>query len=88
LQNILVNNDKIIKDSIEKYLNKKDEINILPKTTIKNDYCKKNHELLIHINNICDVCEMDPIKGIRYKCNECPDYDLCENCYNFKDDLH
>lgn len=31
---------------------------------------------------------MHPIKGDRYTCLDCEDYDLCENCYNFKDELH
>ena len=35
----------------------------------------------IHFGYICDGCDMAPIKGTRYHCEECPDYDLCEKCY-------
>ena len=32
-----------------------------------------------HLNVLCDVCET-VVKGIRYKCSVCPDYDLCATC--------
>lgn len=32
-----------------------------------------------HTSVICDGCDR-PIKGFRYKCYECYDYDLCEEC--------
>lgn len=34
---------------------------------------------IVHPNIICDNCEVE-IRGIRYKCNNCMDYDLCSVC--------
>lgn len=36
--------------------------------------------LPVHERIICDGCEMTPIRGDRYKCIICPNYDLCSNC--------
>ena len=36
--------------------------------------------VLFHYNVECDVCKMNPIAGIRYKCSMCTDFDLCESC--------
>ena len=30
---------------------------------------------------ICDGCGISPIKHIRYRCSECPEFDLCEICF-------
>ena len=35
---------------------------------------------VIHDKFICDGCDMTPIKGIRYMCSVCSNYDLCEKC--------
>lgn len=34
----------------------------------------------VHAGVRCDGCSVLPIKGIRYKCTSCPNFDLCEDC--------
>ncbi|XP_061691868.1 E3 ubiquitin-protein ligase MIB2 isoform X1 [Syngnathoides biaculeatus] len=41
-----------------------------------------------HYNIICDSCKKHGIRGMRWKCKVCFDYDLCTQCYmNNKHDL-
>ena len=37
---------------------------------------------LKHDNTLCDTCRAQPIFGIRWKCAECNNYDLCSACYH------
>jgi len=45
-------------------------------------------EAWVHCGVTCDGCGAMPILGPRFKCTECPDYDLCGACYIRKDTLH
>ncbi|KAJ1981944.1 hypothetical protein H4R34_001883 [Dimargaris verticillata] len=40
----------------------------------------------VHRGITCNNCHTTPIRGIRYRCANCADYDLCENCE--VDDTH
>ena len=35
-----------------------------------------------HHGTMCDTCRLQPIFGIRWKCAECHNYDLCSACYH------
>ncbi|XP_073256071.1 uncharacterized protein [Porites lutea] len=45
---------------------------------IAEDQARK--EGYIHRGITCNSCQASPICGIRYKCSNCVDYDLCERC--------
>jgi len=34
-----------------------------------------------HLGVTCDECKQRNVLGIRWKCNDCYDYDLCTICY-------
>ena len=42
----------------------------------------------VHEGFYCDGCDTSPIKGTRYRCLECHDYDLCYSCNNKGNALH
>ena len=35
----------------------------------------------VHNGYACDGCQALPIIGTRYRCQDCPDYDLCDKCH-------
>ena len=42
----------------------------------------------IHYHVICDGCKVTPIRGNRYKCKKCKDFDFCEECYKINKESH
>ncbi|KAL9049187.1 MAG: hypothetical protein Q9206_005651, partial [Seirophora lacunosa] len=51
---------------------------------------KSKKEGFVHRGVICNSCNAMPIRGIRYRCTNCNDYDLCEQCeaLQFHDKTH
>jgi len=46
---------------------------------------QEDPERVRHRGITCDVCDMSPIVGPRYKCTVRSDYDLCEKCHGESD---
>jgi hypothetical protein len=49
---------------------------------------KKDKEEVIHNNSKCSKCGQSPIKGIRYYCLQCQNYNLCSSCENKYGERH
>lgn len=47
-------------------------------SAVANEKSRKNG--IIHRSITCNHCEVSPIRGDRFKCMTCPDFDLCVQC--------
>uniref|UniRef100_A0A7S4T7B3 ZZ-type domain-containing protein n=1 Tax=Alexandrium monilatum TaxID=311494 RepID=A0A7S4T7B3_9DINO len=45
-------------------------------------------EGVVHEGVMCDGCGACPIRGRRYKCSTCENYDLCWSCHASRDQVH
>jgi len=98
-QNIFRNNvtvliSKTINDKVEKF--KQNLINETISETLQQVETLVNNKKLAPVNeekNVhqcvrCDGCGMSPIRGIRYKCTECNNFDYCEACEELNVNSH
>ena len=37
-------------------------------------------DCIVHRGISCNICNANPLTGIRYKCSNCIDYDVCARC--------
>ncbi|XP_071484276.1 uncharacterized protein [Diadema antillarum] len=63
-------------DQIDRHESNQSLLNLL--FNIAEDQAKK--EGYIHRGITCNRCQASPICGIRYKCANCVDFDICERC--------
>jgi len=59
--------------------------------TINDSYCssiEKSVNYSVHKGVRCDICQVSPIVGNRYKCTVCYNYDLCDACESASADSH
>jgi len=93
--NITVLISKTINDKVEKF--KQNLINETVSQTLlqvesvvqnKNLVPINDENLAVHNCVRCDGCGMKPIKGIRYKCTECHNFDYCEACEELNANSH
>jgi len=74
---------------IEKINNPEKKINIdSDDVVLKSSSNQVKKRDAIHFGVSCDGCKMNPIRGNRYKCKGCEDFDYCEPCYQKNKEIH
>lgn len=54
----------------------------------ESEIAREEPDRVRHRGITCDVCDMSPIVGARYKCAVRSDYDLCQSCHEKSDSKH
>lgn len=49
-------------------------------TTGFQSFSPVDQDQVVHTGISCDACHAKTVWGIRYKCSQCPNYDLCSRC--------
>ncbi len=73
---------------IEQINNPEKKLNISSDEIILKSTKKEKVRDAIHFNVVCDGCKKKTIRGNRYKCKECKDFDFCESCYQMNKESH
>ena len=73
---------KKVKKSPKKTILKSKKVN---KVKSKKETMEKKE---IHHFVTCDGCQMNPLVGKRYKCECCPNFDFCQECYRKQKEKH
>jgi hypothetical protein len=78
--------EKIVGKMVKKYENlmKKNQEQPKPNTNTTTS----SNSNLVHPSVSCDGCGLSPIRGFRYKCTVCPNFDFCEKCEESVDHAH
>ena len=82
-------NDKFFDSSLNLLTKTIDEKIQFESSIIKNSFLKSMYKTItldIHRDIKCDNCQIKPILGIRFKCLECENYNLCNNCMLLNDE--
>lgn len=48
---------------------------------VTSTYNTSSYDNSVHSSSRCDGCSMYPIKGRRYRCTQCKDFDFCQTCF-------
>lgn len=72
----------------EKMINIENKFKILEDNISKLENNNRRCYEIIHTGVYCDNCKKNNITGIRYKCCYCQNYDLCNKCINYSEQIH
>lgn len=56
-----------------------------PRHSLLRSHISRN---VAHLGYTCSLCQADPIKGARFKCGTCVDFNLCEDCEDGNEHEH